>query len=1161
MAGLEFTFTANTTGLVSGLEAAIGPAEELEAALRGVRDAEAEVGAGGAGAAAGLGEEAAAADAAAASMKLLRTEHARLATVAKRTDDMIRSLGDALRDQKATGDEAAAAAAALGAAQREEAASSAAVRDERTRAAKATKEADDAAKGLSDTLRKQKRDQDQVARSIAELEKASADGGIGTRMAFRDAEAGVDDYLSKVQEARKVAQEAASGIDDLQGATSRHEIAAISAAHGLKDGSRDAQDFGDALKDVGRAGKDLDAGGGAGLFERLILGGGGFAGSQVTGALSSLKETVTSPMTAILTAAVGMAAGAVPAVLSLGAGFGAFGAMAAPALLKVKTGLSDVTYAQQQYELAKGVEARDPTKSNLEAQQKDLAALKTTWAQLPAPVAGAVHEVQSFEKAWGQASKKAGIQKDALGDIKGLAKDARDAIPAVTQLAKATAPIVHGMIGDLGKEFKSKGFKQWVDTLTREEKPASQAMKHIGSALGGFVTQLTSREAKPGTQMLNNIGSFLKTITPGTVTGLTGLTKGVSGLFAALNKAAGSKDMSATVADTKSIAGNLGSIISDVKDGDTLRALGNTIPNLVGFGKPFKKPVTVPVKPKLENLGPGGIGAGWAGSVQKLIAGYKHESAIKVRIQPEVDDGDLMHSLDQGQALKRAGSIKVKVKPDTSDVASQVSKATTGKDIAVKGHVTLSGLAAGIQKQIASLHIPDSKVKITVSVSGVSAVKGQMSSVVGAAQRDAAGAKGALGSLAGAGDAAGAALGAGLAAGIAGSEGAVVAAATAVAQAAANAVKAAAAISSPSKVWKGLGKNMTEGLVLGLEGGKSAVDAAAKLLGELPFRDSHVAAAIKTLRKDVQKAFKENKITGGEEDNLLNQLDIGNKRLLGLVQRRQSLVKQIRAADALAKSVRQGAVSYADITGIAGIDSAGVAAQANPASTPGSIQAGQKSDLKQIRQFTADIRKLKKEGLDKQSIKELLAAGVSGGLPAAQQLLQSGKAGVKESAKLQKEIIDASKKLGITGANAAYESGSQIGKGLAAGLKSELGSVVKAIDAMAKKLVDEIRKELGLPPLKGGSGGKGGGSGHGGGAGGGSGGSGGGGGGQHELPGGGHTWGRGGGNPVDGKPVIIHTHQHIYLDGKQISVSVQTQQLRHARRNVATGNKLANRGV
>ena len=116
------------------------------------------------------------------------------------------------------------------------------------------------------------------------------------------------------------------------------------------------------------------------------------------------------------------------------------------------------------------------------------------------------------------------------------------------------------------------------------------------------------------------------------------------------------------------------------------------------------------------------------------------------------------------------------------------------------------GPEAGIKSQIANLKIPDSKVKVNVTVAGVGSAKAAMASVVAAARHDASAAAAALGSLGAAGAAAGRALDQGLAGGILAGESSVVSAAASVAGAAAAAARKAAGIASPSKVWHGIGK-------------------------------------------------------------------------------------------------------------------------------------------------------------------------------------------------------------------------------------------------------------------------------------------------------------------------------------------------------------------
>lgn len=924
--------------------------------------------------------------------------------------------------------------------------------------------------------------------------------------AMGEAIAAAKEFESAVHGARDAELElGAAGAESAAGLAA--QTAAMDAAtHSTDKFQRKHSELGGVLRDSERAVQDLER-----------------AASDATSSGGGLSMLGSVGMPAAIAGLIGLAAGATPAILSLGAGFGAFGALAAPALYKVKTGLTAVTLAQQKYHAAQVAEQRNPTAANLKAEQKALENLKNTWAQMPAPVRGAVSEIRQFGKAWSDAARKSGIQKDALGDIKLAVKDARELIPTMTGLAKAAAPIVHGMLGDLGKEFKSQGFLSFIGTLKKDMAPAANALKSIGSAFGGFITQLTAKEAKPGTQMLQSIGKFLHTITPGTVTGLVGLTKGVTGLVNAMNQVASSSFMT----------------------------------HVVNAGK--------------------AIGRFLNSSTMKGSMGWQVLQAETKTLQQMHDQGfsRLGEQFQKSSNLKFMAHAQVKVKADGGDIRKQIEDAASkggGGDIKVKGRVTLAGLGAGIKSQIANLKIPDSKVKISVSISGVGPAKAQMASVVAAAHHDASAAAAALNTLGAAGAAAGRALDQGLAGGILAGESSVVAAAASVAGAAAAAARKAAGIASPSKVWHGIGVNMIQGLILALQGGKAQVQAAARAItgAAAPFKDQTITQTIKKLREDVRKAFSAGDIGRHQRDGLIDFIDHGNQRLMKLAQQRAKIMGEIKAATALAKSVTQGAIGSADITSIA----ANVLAGQNKGVQGGTIQQGQKDQLEKIKQFTHAIRQLKREGLDKTSIKQLLAAGVSGGLPAAQRLLSEGPKAVKESARLQKEIIKASKQLGTTGANAAYESASQMGKGLADGLRAQLKPIVAAMQQIARALVATLRKELGLKPGEGlggllgsggGPGGGGGGAGHHGprrshhGPGG-----------MQMSPGGPGGLIHPGGPPhmrmhpgMHAQPihVTVHVESRVEMSGQVLARSTQTHQLRHARRNIATGIKLANRAA
>ena len=200
------------------------------------------------------------------------------------------------------------------------------------------------------------------------------------------------------------------------------------AAEGLRDADKSVGDVvDDTIKSIGPSFLGGALSGWSGILDGL---GGGITdvGGDVDAlgeAFGQVSETVSGVVTPVFGAALPAAIGggvtallgSLPALAAVGGGFLSFGALAFPALDKVKDGLTNVTSAQQAYQQAVGVEKRDPTTANLEAQQKALATLQTTWANMPRGVSGAVSAVQQFGHAWSEVSQKSGIQQDFLGDI------------------------------------------------------------------------------------------------------------------------------------------------------------------------------------------------------------------------------------------------------------------------------------------------------------------------------------------------------------------------------------------------------------------------------------------------------------------------------------------------------------------------------------------------------------------------------------------------------------------------------------------------------------------------------------------------------------------------------------------------------------------------
>jgi len=724
-----------------------------------------------------------------------------------------------------------------------------------------------------------------------------------------------------------------------------------------------------------------------------------------------------------------------PALAATGLGFASWGALAAPALLKVKTGLTNVTAAQQAYRKAAATEAIDPTKAHAASEKAALDSLKATWATIPAGVRPSVKAVQGLESAFSKAGKP--IQADALKDIPKAIKDIKGLLPAVQGMAKATNPLISGMLKDFGKFEKSSGFTKFVSNLKSEIPGLAGPLKQVGNAFGAITTALFSKgNVKIGDQFLSSLGGFAKEFGPGTVKSLGSVAKDLSTIMNVTTKAANSP-AGKFLGEAFGVAGKVAGFSWKTVPKAAAKVIGDT----------------------------GSFGA----SAWEKMLGIK--PGTNLGAQTRIGAANAL------KGGKDAGTVKIKVSVDGAAKAKQDIKGVTdgGKPKPVKVKVEADGVAKAKQdiKGVSDGAKPK-PVKITVTTAGVSTAKTDLKSIVTAAGNTVTAASAALAPLPGDFTTIGNQAGAGLAAGLTAEDGAVSAAAAGLAAAAETAASVHLQVQSPSKVFKKIGENTALGYILGLEGGKAAVQKAMRMVLGTPAANSTITSTVTAITKEIDAAAKAGKINPLQKMGLTQLLDLDNTRLQKLAAQRQKLENQIQAADALAKSVQQAAVQSADLNTIAAATPAGQAAAASDGSldfalggtqaaqpSTQSIQQGLQAQLKSIQQFRQQIIKLKKDGLDKQGIQELLAAGVQQGGATATQMLAGGKKAVQQIAQLDNSIGLASKKLGITGGNAAYEGASQIGGALAAGLKSSLKAVDTEMASITKSLVTGIMTALG----------------------------------------------------------------------------------------------------
>jgi hypothetical protein len=452
--------------------------------------------------------------------------------------------------------------------------------------------------------------------------------------------------------------------------------------------------------------------------------------------------------------------------------------------------------------------------------------------------------------------------------------------------------------------------------------------------------------------------------------------------------------------------------------------------------------------------------------------GYEQRAApaaapAEVREAPAA--GYTADTLKIGEAS--AASIKVKIQPeiDSGSVAAAMASVKT------KASEALTGSSSSMTP--IKVPAPDLSALDLAKAKAASAAAGIMSAI-----RSGTGGASSIG----------ASMDTGLAAGIAGGAGAAIAAAHAVASEAAAAMSHALDAHSPSRVTKaigseefdkgfadgigddaqvkaaatGLSKSAVASLTAGLQGGASAI-AAAKALATgvaTPFKDSTIADTITKMEDDVAKALKKHKIDKSEDSAMVAYLKADETKLQALAKQRSSLESQIQQAQSYASNITSSANQGASIVNIA---STAESTEAGNAPTPvvapqmNDLVSGMQSQIAQTKQFNSDIAKLKKEGLNKSQLDQIMQAGAATGDPIAQTILASGKSGIAELNKLAAQMNTAAHQLGVTAGNAMTEPASEIGGKLAQGLKNQLGTVDKSISGLAAGMTSAINAALG----------------------------------------------------------------------------------------------------
>ena len=180
-----------------------------------------------------------------------------------------------------------------------------------------------------------------------------------------------------------------------------------------------------------------------------------------------------------------------------------------------------------------------------------------------------------------------------------------------------------------------------------------------------------------------------------------------------------------------------------------------------------------------------------------------------------------------------------------------------------------------------------------------------------------------------------------------------------------------------------------------------------------------------------------------------------------------------KISDIEARKSDFGSVS-ASVTGTGNIAGLGATTKADGSSGPATSD-GIVSDLKAkvaaAKEFAAQLATLKGQGLNAQSLSDLVNAGVEAGGATAKALVAGGKQAVAQVNALTKQLVGVSYKVADVGSKAMFSAGKAAAEGLARGfaaqeavLRQEMVKIAKILEAEIANTLKRARPKVPAPP-------------------------------------------------------------------------------------------------
>lgn len=295
-----------------------------------------------------------------------------------------------------------------------------------------------------------------------------------------------------------------------------------------------------------------------------------------------------------------------------------------------------------------------------------------------------------------------------------------------------------------------------------------------------------------------------------------------------------------------------------------------------------------------------------------------------------------------------------------------------------------------------------------------------------------------------------------------------------------NGAKQLLGIASPSKVFKQIGKYVSQGLAQGIAGEASKVTSAMeKVLNDLTQAAESSARTIDSLQTKIANARKK-KNNAAEVAKLTKQLNAAKKEQAAYNKAATESKKHITTLQKLASKAEIFTQKIKDQ------QKAVEAAQKEMADYAKEIKDtfssfGALSDLPEkafkstdkiikelnnrlatSKKFAADVQALAKKGLKQDAIDDIIGMGVEKGSELAKTLATATQAEIDQINKLQGQITKQGTTLGNSLSKQYYQAGVDAAKGLLKGLQTQKAALDKEMKKIADTLTKTIKNQLGI---------------------------------------------------------------------------------------------------